>query len=89
MKKNAAHGMDAEALAALGYRSAADVERTPFNFATAAGDVGAILDAAEARDMDRVPVVLVRAGEGWAAIVRPEDFLMLRNLRDETAKPRK
>lgn len=79
--------LEAEALAALGYRSAGDVIRSPFNFGAVTGDLGAILSTLEERDLDRVPVALVRAGEGWAAVIRVEDFPSLRG--DRNTAPRR
>jgi len=81
MTNDTARDLDAEALAALGYTAPGDVIRSPFNFGAVTGDLGAILSALEARNPDRVPVALVRAGEGWAAIVRVEDFATLRGDR--------
>ena len=80
MKNDTARSLEAEALAALGYTDPGDVIRAPFNFGIASGDVGHLVAALEGRDLDRVPVVLVRAGERWAAIVRVEDFPAMRRV---------
>ena len=72
----AADGAKRAVLASYGY--AARGIPSPFNFAGVTGDVGALMEAIAARDPDRVPVAVVRAGKSWALVVLAEDFPMIR-----------
>ena len=69
---------ESEQVRKLVARLAPTSEPTPLNVQAVTGDVGLVMGALEEADQDHVPVALVRAGRGWAAVVRIEDFPALR-----------
>ena len=69
---------ESEQVRKLVARSAPAGDAMPLNVQAVTGDVGLVMGALEEADQDHVPVALVRAGKGWAAVVRIEDFPALR-----------